>query len=274
MSAEIQTAETSYVLGHSERELVRLRQQAAFFADMTRDILVRAGVSPGMTVLDVGCGIGDVTLVAAELVGPQGRVIGIDHSPGALAIANTRARAEQRPYVSFERAAIEAFDDYQSVDAVVGRFILLHLRNPAAALEDIIGRTNKGTLISFMELDLSTAASQPELPLLTRALDWIREVYRRSGGEPDMGSMLAPTFQSARLSPEVASFTRTGSGAETASFDFVAESIRSLLPNIEKLGIATADEVDIETLRERLIAGATAEHRIYFPRFVGAWARS
>lgn len=274
MSAELQAAEASYVLGHSEGELLRLKQQAAFFADMTREVLVRAGVSPGMAVLDLGCGIGDVALIAAELVGPQGRVIGIDHSPGALATAGARALAEQKPHVSFAQATVESFDGYSSVDAVVGRFILLHLRSPASALDDMVRRARKGTMIAFMEFDLSTAASEPELPLLGRALEWIREVYRRSGGEPDMGSMLAPTFRNAGLSPEVASFTRTGNGGDAASFDFVAESVRSLLPSIEKLGIATSEDVGIETLRERLTEEASADHRIYFPRFVGAWART
>jgi SAM-dependent methyltransferase len=267
-------ADASYVLGHSERELARLRKQAAFFAEMTRDVLVKAGIAPGMSVLDVGCGVGDVTLAAAELVGTTGRVIGIDHSENALAVARMRADAEGRSSIRFERATIEGFDDYGAVDAIIGRFILLHLRDPARALNEIVGRVRPDTLIVFMELDLTTAGAEPELPQLARALSWIKEVYVRSGGAVDMGSRLAPTFRAAGLDPHDLIFTWTGRGSETAIFDFVADSISSLLPSIEKLGIATPQDVDIATLRERLTAEASADHAIHFPRFVGAWART
>ncbi len=72
-----------YILGHSDDELARLERQSLFFAEPTADVLQRAGLKPGMQVLDVGCGVGDVTLEAARMIGPEGSVIGIDKSdPG------------------------------------------------------------------------------------------------------------------------------------------------------------------------------------------------
>jgi cyclopropane fatty-acyl-phospholipid synthase-like methyltransferase len=59
-----------YPLGYTETEFPRLERQAAFFGELTEDVLRRAGVAPGMHVLDVGCGIADVSLLAARLVGP------------------------------------------------------------------------------------------------------------------------------------------------------------------------------------------------------------
>jgi tRNA A58 N-methylase Trm61 len=64
---------SAYVLGHSERELERLRLQAQLIDPITRQFLIEAGIAPGMRVLDVGCGAGDVTFLAADLVGPPGR---------------------------------------------------------------------------------------------------------------------------------------------------------------------------------------------------------
>ena len=54
-------------------------------------IFAEAGIRPGMRVLDLGCGAGDVTFVAADLVGPDGSVVGVDRSPQALARAQLRA---------------------------------------------------------------------------------------------------------------------------------------------------------------------------------------
>ena len=85
-----------YFLGHSPAETRRLMAQAKLLAPITRAILVAAGVGPGMRVLDVGTGMGDVALLAAELVGTvasgpttpmRARLGGQDlvHDPQALA---------------------------------------------------------------------------------------------------------------------------------------------------------------------------------------------
>ena len=62
-------AQPAYVLGHSDRELDRLTTQARMFEPFTRQLLLQAGICPGMRVLDVGCGSGDVSFLAAGLVG-------------------------------------------------------------------------------------------------------------------------------------------------------------------------------------------------------------
>ena len=81
-------------LGIGDEELARLEAQGAALVPATRMIFAEAGIRPGMRVLDLGCGAGDVSFVAASLVGPDGSVVGVDSSPDALARA--RLRAAQR----------------------------------------------------------------------------------------------------------------------------------------------------------------------------------
>jgi ubiquinone/menaquinone biosynthesis C-methylase UbiE len=83
----------AYALGHSNREVDRLSAQARLLEPLTREFLSQAGIVPGMRVLDVGSGAGDVAFLAAELVGDTGTVIGTDRAPGVLAIARARAEA-------------------------------------------------------------------------------------------------------------------------------------------------------------------------------------
>jgi len=71
--------------GIGEDEVARLEIQGTATAPATRMIFAEAGIRPGMRVLDLGCGAGDVTFVAADLVGPGGFVVGVDRSPDALA---------------------------------------------------------------------------------------------------------------------------------------------------------------------------------------------
>lgn len=62
-----------------------------FLRDLAEDLLWSAGIAKGMRVLDLGGGVGDASLIAGELVGPTGFVVGVDRSPAALAMAERRA---------------------------------------------------------------------------------------------------------------------------------------------------------------------------------------
>src|SRR4051812_48481350 len=48
-------------------------------------------IEPGHQVLDLGCGPGTDTIPLAEMVGPSGRVVGVDHDAAMIAEANQRA---------------------------------------------------------------------------------------------------------------------------------------------------------------------------------------
>jgi ubiquinone/menaquinone biosynthesis C-methylase UbiE len=85
-------AQSTYVLGSSPRELSRLSMQARLLRPITERLLRQAGIKEGMRVLDLGCGAGDVSLLAAEMVGPTGFVLGIDQSAEAVAKATERVR--------------------------------------------------------------------------------------------------------------------------------------------------------------------------------------
>ena len=93
---------TESILGHSTRAIRRLMHQAAIPRPFTERLLRGAGIGRGMRVLDLGCGAGDVSLLAAELVGSSGSVVGIDRSPEVIAFARERARSAGLRHVDFE----------------------------------------------------------------------------------------------------------------------------------------------------------------------------
>jgi ubiquinone/menaquinone biosynthesis C-methylase UbiE len=102
--------ETPYLLGHSDGELTRLTRQAAFLDDLTDDVFRRAGLEPGMRVLDAGCGVGDVSLIAARIVGPRGTVLGVDRAAEPLDLAHRWAVSAQLHWVGFAQAELSAFE--------------------------------------------------------------------------------------------------------------------------------------------------------------------
>ena len=82
-----------YVLGHASNELQRLAYQAQYWDEATLQLLQNAGIEPGMHLLDIGSGAGDVSLLAATLVGPTGSVLGVDRSADAARLLTETTRS-------------------------------------------------------------------------------------------------------------------------------------------------------------------------------------
>jgi hypothetical protein len=78
----------TYPFGHSDAETRHLQAQVRLFGPMTRRLLEEAGIATDMRGFEVGSGAGDVALVAADLVGTGGEVVG---DPVILETARARA---------------------------------------------------------------------------------------------------------------------------------------------------------------------------------------
>ena len=91
----------SYVLGHADFEIERLRFQADIIEPVTRRLIRECGIGPGMRVLDIGCGAGDVAMLLAEAVGDTGSVVAFDREPRVIEIAKARALAAGHQQVEF-----------------------------------------------------------------------------------------------------------------------------------------------------------------------------
>ena len=114
-----------YELGHSDRELKRLRLQADLIDPFTREFYRAAGLEQGMRVLDVGSGGGDAALVAAELVGEGGQVVGVDIAPAAVAAAQARVDALGKRNITFLQGHVDRLEFVEKFDAAVGRYVLI-----------------------------------------------------------------------------------------------------------------------------------------------------
>src|SRR5215813_9222713 len=79
------------VLDYSASEIARLKLNADVIAGVTRRLIQDSGIQPGMRVLDIGCGVGDVSMLLAETVGKLGRVVAFDREPRAIETAQLRA---------------------------------------------------------------------------------------------------------------------------------------------------------------------------------------
>jgi ubiquinone/menaquinone biosynthesis C-methylase UbiE len=162
---------------------------------MDRAIPVVAWSEPGMRVLDLGCGMGDVALLAAGLVGTTGHVTGIDRDVTVIEKAREQARLEGRSAnIEFIHSDLFEFRGRRFV-AVIGRYFLLYQPDLAAAISHAAQQVRSGGIVLFHEMDFANdIRSCPEKTLFGTIQTLVAETFRRAGFWADLGLHLTRLF--------------------------------------------------------------------------------
>lgn len=275
-SSSVPKSDPVYLMGRNDPEARRLILQARLYEPSTRWLLERAGIRRGMTVLDLGSGTGDVALLARELVGPEGAVVGVDQNPEILELARARTVAAGYDNVRFVTGDVADLTLDHQVDAVVGRLVLMYVGDRAAALDNVVRHLRPGGVLVFQEMHFTphTCQADPALPVWDALWSWMCDAARAAGIETAMGYRMPQLLRAAGLVGGQFQLTAgVGSGPDDPVYEFAAESLRSMLPLIIATGVATAAEVGIETLADRLRAAALeADATVKYPDLVGGWA--
>jgi SAM-dependent methyltransferase len=265
---------SAYEFGSSADELARLEVQGGALAPATRMIFSAAGIQPGMRVLDLGCGAGDAAFVAAHLVGPEGYVLGIDRSPDALGRARLRAARRGLAQVEFTEGDIHDPAPGGPFDAIVGRLILMYVPDPAAVLRRQAPVLRPGGLVVPIELDIPAGRALPTTPLVTPALAWVAQAFAKGGIQPALGPRLWAILREAGLHPlgMLGIQPHFGPGDPGASTGGLAGVIRTAAPLIERTGVATAEQLDVETFAQRMTDEMQSNHAVFaYPMLLSAW---
>ncbi len=265
-----------YQLGHSDRELKRLRIQAQLVDPFTRQFFKDAGVAQGMRVLDVGSGAGDTALLVAELVGDSGEVLGVDRAPLAVAAAQSRIKTLGKHNISFRQGDLDPLGVAETFDAVVGRYVLVFNPNPAAMLKSVARLVRPGGVIAFHEPDWNGSRSNPVAPMYERCSDWIVRTFKRVGANPHMGQDLHSAFIRAGIpAPSMALRALIGGPSDDVSYvDLIAELGITMAPVMEEQGVIERGEIDPATFRENMLAEVQRLGSLVVGRSeIGAWSR-
>jgi ubiquinone/menaquinone biosynthesis C-methylase UbiE len=272
------TASTEYPFGYAGAEHERLIRQAAIVAPITERLFREAGIGSGHRVLDLGSGLGDVSMIAARLVGPTGEVVGVERDAGSILRAGARVAAAGLGNVRFVRTELHAdleLDAEAPFDAVVGRFILQFLPDPAAVLRAAVRLLVPGGVVALQEpYHVLMGALGTRRPLWTQVRDAVHEALRRGGADPALGLVLHRVMRDAGL-PMPALHLDVPLSADPRDTALTCDVVRSLQPMAERLGVSFAALGDLDTLIERVRDEAAAADAVV-PRtvpVVSAWTR-
>lgn len=259
-----------YALGSTDAEHQRLIRQAAWLASHTERCFREAGIGPGQRVLDLGSGVGDVSLLLARLVGPSGAIVGLERDSRSIARANARVAKAGLHNVTFLQCDVAQIPRDNPFDAAVGRYILMFLPDPLAILRSLVPLVRSGGVLAFQEPDWGSFLEHAtHLPLWSAGASLMVETFKRSGTDTEMGSSLSRIFQQAGL-PAPSVRTDTLLGAE----EWMPDVLLSLRPQSQQFNLPSESLGDFNTLSERLRAEVAAAHvDTPLPALVSAWSR-
>ena len=267
-----ETVESAIARSREELDQPSLLPRA--FEPITQTLFAEAGLQAGMRVLDVCSGGGDVALLAREFVGPTGHVTGFDRSSASVAYANERAAFRGLGNVEFVAADVQELPFGQDFDAIVGRNVLMYRPDPVGDLRALVRCLRPGGLVVFQEFDMLPGKTVPPAAVVDDLRAWLLDFFARAGLELEMGPKLYAAFKAAGLNAPQMRVDGFIGGAESICPELVANVARTMLPQAEALGTIKAEEVQVDTLEERIRADLTRTGGVMStPLLIGAWAR-
>jgi SAM-dependent methyltransferase len=266
---------TKYPLGSDELEIARLQTQAALLAEPTGLLLRRGGIGPGMRVLDLGSGPGDVAFQVAEMVGPDGSVVGIEQDSPQITVAMQRRDAFGCRNVDFRQGDARTFLDEQPFDAVVCRLLLLHLPDAADVLAHHLRNLRPGGVFIAVDLDTAGMRALPEVELYSRVIKWVVAGLEYAHSDAFIGRRFPLLFEQAGFRDVgtlgLQDYWPPRSPHAAAHMAGIACALKHA---IVKSGVATEEELGLDTLEQRLgEAIASANAVVSLPTVVGGWGR-
>lgn len=263
---------SDYVIHGRAADRERLRVLSRVLREQTLELLRDAGLTAGLSCLDVGCGGGDASFEMARLVGPAGRVVGIDLDAGTLALADAEAAHNRLTNVGFRQGDIRRGDmPDERFDVVFARQLLCHLPDEAFALAAMMKCARPGGLVIVEDVDLRGHFCYPEFTEFDEMIAVGRRAIRSGGGDPDFAPKLPGLMARAGLEG-VAYRVRQ---PVSTSPDIKAVHLMSL-EHVTEVAVAEgiATHADIERFQRALRERANDPTSLMsLPRYIQAWGR-
>ncbi len=192
-----------YIHGSHEEEQARLSR----LNDLINGLCLRElALTPGRRILDVGCGLGQLSRAMARAVAPGGKVVGIERDPAQLAeAARQAAAASEESLVDFRPGDALALPlttaERASFDVAHARFILEHVPDPIAVVKQMLRAVRPGGRLVLADDDHDLLRLWPEPAGLAPLWDAYCRTYTRLGNDPFIGRKLVQLLHDAGARP-------------------------------------------------------------------------
>jgi SAM-dependent methyltransferase len=264
------TGVTQYALATGEAATHRLHVLHDVYGPGTRRLLRDAGLRRGMCVADIGCGAGIVTALLADIVGPEGDVVGVDFSGAQISEARAQIKSGTTNVKFVEASATNSGLPRGSFDLVYSRFLLIHLPQPELALGEMLALLKPNGILVCEDGDLTSAGSEPPSALQAFADLWGRLGPQR-GVDYTLGRRLYQMVLAAGFAAPEINFSQPAV-TQGENKRFLELSVAEAGPAFIDAGLISAEELDC-TLAEMRRAVEDLSLLAVMPRMSQIWAR-
>jgi ubiquinone/menaquinone biosynthesis C-methylase UbiE len=194
------TEPDQYVLGYRAAEQERLQQQAQQLAHESSWLFDRLGIADGARVVEIGCGPqGCLDLLSAR-VGPSGRVVGVERSPDAVALARQLIVERRLENIDvLERDARSTGLPAGAFDLATARLVLVNIPHPEQVVAEAVALVRPGGWVAFHEADYVSHVCDPPSEAWTRLRDLLEVYSQRNGIDPWVGRKVPRLLREAGL---------------------------------------------------------------------------
>lgn len=264
----------AYVHARNDDEYQRLRAQGEIWQGATETLLDSIGLGPGMSCLDVGSGPGSVMRLMADRVGPDGHVTGleIDGKLGGQALTDLKAQGGANFHLA--EANVVDVDTVRGApfDLVYCRLFLMHMQDPVAALEKMLGWTKPGGVVAAQEFDFASIAIEPLFPGWAEFNRLFEGVFRGHGRNLRAGRQLPAQFEAAGIGAPDDTIADVKYRPLSEWVEMLIGVYQGLFAAAVELGIA--DPARAEAFKADMAeAAADGRHYCLTPILIGAWKR-
>lgn len=261
--------ENPYIIAGGLEGKKRLKVLASILDKSTLSLLEMDGPLYGKKILDVGCGGGDVSIMAAKKIGNLGMVTGLDFDGEIISLAQQEAKDEDLKNVSFK--AMNAYElSYENeYDIVYSRFLLSHLEHPMIVLANMLNSLKLGGRIIVEDIQFSGHFCYPESKAFEDYLNYFTTTANNHDHNPDIGPLLYKLFHQ--------------SGVKEINFDTIQPSFNKgigkwmayitmdkIKDTVIKQGLANEQIIE-KTLKELELFTQDEHTIISLPRIFRVW---
>jgi ubiquinone/menaquinone biosynthesis C-methylase UbiE len=247
-SVPVEDKPDEYILGTGDQESARLRLQHRLWSAAAHRLWEQAGIAPGQTVLDVGCGPGNATVDLAQIVGEGGRVIAVDESPLFLKQLHDRVSGLRLSNVERLLGDVREVDDLlpdlsERVDLAYARWVMCFVANPDEVVDAVARLLRPGGHFIVQDyFDYERMTLAPRSEIFSRIVRGVAESWRSRGGDPDVFGRLPGLLREKGLEVVHLDVAQRIARPDSTMWAWPETFWRSFLPRLSAMGLITADE--------------------------------
>jgi ubiquinone/menaquinone biosynthesis C-methylase UbiE len=245
----IRTSDPEYVLGTGMDEASRLGLQHRLWSSAAHLLWERAGVQPGMTVIDLGCGPGHAAVDLAQIVGPTGRVIAVDESAPFLKQLSDEAHARKLHNVERVLGDIQTLEailprSAHMIDAAYARWVFCFLSKPEDAIAGLARELRSGGKLIVQDYFNYEAGMTlaPRNEAFRKVVHAVAASWRARGGDPDVMGRLPKLLREHGFRVEHMDVHQRMARPGTTLWHWPDSFFRNFVPKLTEQGFISAAE--------------------------------